>query len=114
MTATCGMVLLVGAPSLARSCAFGCYRLGAMSKAGRLPDSPRRGDCRHDRFNVLGNPRELTNANNWSFVTLDSEQYPLNLMLFTGMAQEGWEDYFYTSVEEITSPEKALARWAKR
>ena len=33
----------------------------------------------------------------------DSEQYPLNLMLFTGLAEEGWEDYFYTSVEEITS-----------
>ena len=44
----------------------------------------------------------------------DSEQYPLNLMLFTGLAEEGWQDYFYTSVEEITSPEKALARWAKR
>ena len=43
----------------------------------------------------------------------DSEQYPLNLMLFTGLAEEGWQDYFYTSVEEITSPEKALARWAQ-
>ena len=32
-------------------------------------------------------------------------------MLFTGLAEEGWEDYFYTSVEEITSPEKVLARW---
>ena len=44
----------------------------------------------------------------------DSEQYPLNLMLFTGLPEDGWQDYFYTSVEEITSPEKALARWAKR
>ena len=43
---------------------------------------------------------------------VDSEQYPLNLMLFTGLPEEGWQDYFYTSVEEITSPEKALARWA--
>ena len=43
----------------------------------------------------------------------DSEQYPLNLMLFTGLPEEGWRDYYYTSVEEITSPEKALARWAR-
>ena len=42
----------------------------------------------------------------------DSEQYPLNLMLFTGLPEAGWRDYYYTSVEEIPSPEKALARWA--
>ena len=44
---------------------------------------------------------------------VDSEQYPLNLMLFTGLPNEGWRDSYYTSVEEIASPEKALARWAK-
>ena len=43
----------------------------------------------------------------------DSEEYPLNLMLFAGMPQEGWRDYYYTSVAEIASPEKALARWAR-
>ena len=43
----------------------------------------------------------------------DSEQYPLNLMLFTGLPQKDWQDYFYMSVEEITAPDKALARWAK-
>ena len=43
----------------------------------------------------------------------DSEEYPLNLMLFTGLPKTGWEDYYYTSVEEISSPEKALARWAR-
>ena len=43
----------------------------------------------------------------------DSEQYPLNLMLFTGLPNEGWQDSYYTSVEEIASPEKALARWAR-
>ena len=37
----------------------------------------------------------------------DSEQYPLNLMLFTGLPEDGWQDYFYTSVEEITSPEES-------
>ena len=42
----------------------------------------------------------------------DSEQYPLNLMLFTGLPEEGWQDFFYASVEGITSTYKALARRA--
>jgi nucleoside 2-deoxyribosyltransferase len=42
----------------------------------------------------------------------DSEQYPLNLMLFTGMPRDDWRAYFYTSVREIGSPDKALAIWA--
>lgn len=41
----------------------------------------------------------------------DSEEYPLNLMLFTGMPEDTWRDYYHTSVSEI--PEKALARWAR-
>ena len=43
---------------------------------------------------------------------VESETYPLNLMLFTGLPKEGWQDYFYTSVEQIADPDKALARWA--
>ena len=42
----------------------------------------------------------------------DSEEYPLNLMLFTGMPRQSWRDYYYTSIEEIGAPDKALARWA--
>ena len=42
----------------------------------------------------------------------DSEEYPLNLMVFTGLPEQGWRDFYYTSVEEIAAPEKALARWA--
>ena len=42
----------------------------------------------------------------------DSEEYPLNLMLFCGMPRQGWRDYYYTSISEIGSPDKALARWA--
>ena len=42
----------------------------------------------------------------------DSDLYPLNLMLFTGLPLDGWRDSYYTSVEEIASPNKALARWA--
>ncbi len=41
----------------------------------------------------------------------DSEDYPLNLMLFAGMPNLHWEDYFYTSIEEIKNPDKALIRW---
>lgn len=43
---------------------------------------------------------------------VESEQYPLNLMLFTGLPEEGWRNYYYTSIDEIASPEKALVRWA--
>ena len=42
----------------------------------------------------------------------DSGYYPLNLMLFTGLPEKGWQDYYYTSVNQISSPDKALARWA--
>ncbi len=42
----------------------------------------------------------------------DCEKYPLNLMLFTGMPETDWESYFYQSIDEITSPDKALAKWA--
>ena len=42
----------------------------------------------------------------------DSEEYPLNLMLFTGMPEQHWQDYYYTTVDEITDPGKALAQWA--
>ena len=41
----------------------------------------------------------------------DSEDYPLNLMLFAGLPTRNWKDYFFTSIEEINSPNKALVRW---
>ena len=43
----------------------------------------------------------------------DSEVYPLNLMLFTGMPEEGWQDWWYESVEQIADPDKALVRWLR-
>ena len=43
----------------------------------------------------------------------DSEDYPLNLMLFTGLPEAGWRDYFYSSLDEIGAPDKALARWLR-
>ena len=42
---------------------------------------------------------------------LSSIQYPLNLMLFTGLPAAGWEAYYYTTIEEIASPQKALCKW---
>lgn len=43
----------------------------------------------------------------------DCEAYPLNLMLFTGLPEVGWEAFYYTSLDEIRSPEKALVRWLR-
>lgn len=43
----------------------------------------------------------------------DSEEYPLNLMLFTGLSESGWRDSWYESVAELADPEKALARWLR-
>lgn len=42
----------------------------------------------------------------------DSEQYPLNLMIFAGLPENNWQDFYYTSVEEIHSPHKALCTWS--
>ncbi len=41
----------------------------------------------------------------------DSETYPLNLMLFTGLPETGWENYWYSSIEELSDPNKALLGW---
>ena len=43
----------------------------------------------------------------------DSEEFPLNLMLFAGLPDQGWNDFFYASVEEISDQDKALSRWAQ-
>ncbi len=41
----------------------------------------------------------------------DSEDYPLNLMIFSGLPAKHWRDFFYTSIEEIKSPDKAIFKW---
>ncbi len=43
----------------------------------------------------------------------DSEQYPLNLMVFAGLPEANWQRYYYTSVAEISAPEKALYQWVR-
>ena len=41
----------------------------------------------------------------------DSEDYPLNLMVFSGLPRHGWQDYLYGSIAELADPSKALMRW---
>ena len=43
----------------------------------------------------------------------DSDEYPLNLMIFAGLPPSGWNDFFYTSIQEISQPNKALVLWLK-
>ena len=43
----------------------------------------------------------------------DSEQYPLNLMLFAGLPEVEWNQYVYSDLNEISDPRKALMSWAK-
>ena len=42
----------------------------------------------------------------------DSEQYPLNLMLFAGLPEQSWQDYVYTDLAQLGDPRKAMSRWA--
>ena len=44
----------------------------------------------------------------------DSEAYPLNLMIFSGLPENGWEAHWYVSVGELADRTKALARWLVR
>lgn len=43
----------------------------------------------------------------------DSEQYPLNLMVFAGLPEREWQKCVYSDVSHITDPDKALACWAR-
>ncbi len=43
----------------------------------------------------------------------DSEDYPLNLMIFSGLPKEEWQDYYYRSLQEISSPKRVLYKWLK-
>ena len=43
----------------------------------------------------------------------DSEDYPLNLMLFSGLPAQGWQNFVYTSLERSADPGKAMSRWAR-
>ena len=40
-----------------------------------------------------------------------TEEYPLNLMLFAGLPQTGWRDYYYEDITQLGDAGKAFARW---
>ena len=41
----------------------------------------------------------------------DCEDYPLNLMLYTGLPEHGWQRYWFTNVDQLGDPNKALVPW---
>ena len=43
----------------------------------------------------------------------DSNQYPLNLMLFLGLPKDNWEKYYFKSLQDIKSTKKGFVEWAK-
>jgi nucleoside 2-deoxyribosyltransferase len=44
----------------------------------------------------------------------DSNQYPLNLMLFLGLPKDNWEKSYFESLEDIKSNKKSFLDWAKK
>ena len=44
----------------------------------------------------------------------DSDQYPLNLMLFLGLPKDDWEKYYFESLQEIKSNRKGFIEWIKK
>jgi len=41
----------------------------------------------------------------------DSNQYPLNLMLFVGLPKENWSKNFFENLEDINNPKKNFIKW---
>ena len=44
----------------------------------------------------------------------DTNQYPLNLMLFLGLPRDNWEKYYFESLQDIKSKKKGFVEWAKK
>ena len=43
----------------------------------------------------------------------DSDQYPLNLMLFVGLNKESWSKNYFETLEDINSPKKNFISWVQ-
>jgi len=43
----------------------------------------------------------------------DSNQYPLNLMLFLGLPKDNWEKFYFESLQDIKSNKKRFVEWAE-
>ena len=44
----------------------------------------------------------------------DSDEYPLNLMIFLGMPSDSWNDYYYSSFDELGCKKKAISKWLRK
>jgi len=44
----------------------------------------------------------------------DSNQYPLNLMLFLGLPKKNWQKYYFESLQDIKSNKKGFIDWTKK
>ena len=43
----------------------------------------------------------------------DSDQYPLNLMLFVSLNKKNWSKNYFENLEDIKSPKKNFVNWVK-
>ncbi len=43
----------------------------------------------------------------------DSDEYPLNLMIFMGIPYDSWNDFYYRSIDEIENKNKAIYKWLR-
>ena len=43
----------------------------------------------------------------------DSDEYPLNLMIFMGIPYDSWNDYYYHSLDDIDNNNKAIYKWLR-
>ena len=43
----------------------------------------------------------------------DSDQYPLNLMLFVGLSKKNWSKNYFETLEDIKNPKKNFLNWVK-
>ena len=44
----------------------------------------------------------------------DSDQYPLNLMLFVGLSKKNWSRNYFESLEDINNPKKNFLNWIQK
>ena len=42
----------------------------------------------------------------------DTDQYPLNLMLFVGLPKESWEKNYFETLNDINNPKKNFLNWS--
>ena len=44
----------------------------------------------------------------------DSDQYPLNLMLFVGLSKENWSKNYFENLDDINNPKKNFLNWIQK